>query len=146
MEGGRKAGPDELFRRFPDVADTAEVVPVRFRALSSAAVGPADWLALHAVVHEAAAREAPLHGLVLTPAPPAPQETPYFLDPPPQVHARYAVAVSTVTLHALRAVDTIARGNLGLCVLRAVVRLRAQRRRAGEQRERRDANSAAPAQ
>ena len=80
MDAGRKAEPDELLQRFPEVADTAEIVPVRFRALSSAAVGPADWLALHAVVHEAIGREAPLDGLVITHGTATLEETAYFLN------------------------------------------------------------------
>ena len=53
MDAGRKAEPDELLVRFPEVAEAAEVVPVRFRAVSSANVGPTDWLALDAAVHAA---------------------------------------------------------------------------------------------
>src|SRR6185503_14050635 len=59
-----------------------------------------------------------------------------------QVHARNAVAVAAVALHALRAVDAITRGDLGLRVLRAVVRLTVERR-GREQDERGDANWAA---
>ena len=80
MDAGRKAEPDELLLRFPEVADAAEIVPVRFRALSSAAVGPADWLALHAVVHDAVSREAPLDGLVITHGTATLEETAYFLN------------------------------------------------------------------
>jgi len=80
MDAGRKAEPDELLLRFPEVAAAAEIVPVRFRALSSAAVGPADWLALHSVVHDAVSREAPLDGLVVTHGTATLEETAYFLN------------------------------------------------------------------
>ncbi len=53
MDAGRKAEPDELLVRFPEVTDVAEIVSLRFRAMSSAAVGPPDWLALDAAVHAA---------------------------------------------------------------------------------------------
>ena len=56
MDAGRKAEPDELLLRFPEVAEAAEIVPLRFRSVSSAAVGPADWLALDAAVHDAVAQ------------------------------------------------------------------------------------------
>jgi L-asparaginase len=50
MDAGRKAEPDELLLRFPEVAEAAEIVALRFRSVSSAAVGPADWLALGVLV------------------------------------------------------------------------------------------------
>src|SRR5262245_46453081 len=66
MDGGRKEEPDELLVRFPEAAGVAEVVSVRFRAVSSPAIGPRDWIALDAAVHEAVARQAPLDGVVVT--------------------------------------------------------------------------------
>ena len=46
MDTSRKAEPHELLSRFPETAEAAEIVPVRFRAVGSAAIGTADWLAL----------------------------------------------------------------------------------------------------
>src|SRR5438105_14277139 len=80
MDTSRKAEPDELLVRFPEAAETAEVVPVRFRAVSSANVGPADWLALDAAVHAAVTREAPLDGVVITHGTATLEETAYFLN------------------------------------------------------------------
>jgi len=80
MDTGRKAEPDELLVRFPEVAEAAEIVCVRFRAMSSAAVGPADWLALATAVHAAVAREAPLDGVVITHGTATLEETAYFLN------------------------------------------------------------------
>ena len=80
MDAGRKAEPDELLVRFPEVAEAAEVVPVRFRAVSSANVGPTDWLALDAAVHAAVTREAPLDGVVITHGTATLEETAYFLN------------------------------------------------------------------
>src|SRR4029453_6458104 len=62
MDTARKAEPDELLQRFPEVPAAAEIVPVRFRAVGSTAIGPADWLALVTTVHDALAREAPING------------------------------------------------------------------------------------
>ena len=45
MDTSRKAEPEELLVRFPEVAEAAEIVPVRYRAVGSTAIGPADWLA-----------------------------------------------------------------------------------------------------
>ena len=66
MDTARKAEPDELLQRFPEVPAAAEIVPVRFRAVGSTAIGPADWLALVTTVHEALAKQAPLDGVVIT--------------------------------------------------------------------------------
>lgn len=80
MDSSRKAEPDELLVRFPEVAAAADIVPVRFRAVGSTAIGPADWLALDAAVHEAVRREAPLDGLVITHGTATLEETAYFLN------------------------------------------------------------------
>ena len=75
-----KAEPDELLLRFPEVAEAAEIVPLRFRSVSSAAVGPADWLALDAAVHDAVTQAAPLDGVVITHGTATLEETAYFLN------------------------------------------------------------------
>ena len=80
MDAGRKAEPDELLVRFPEVTEAAEIVSVRFRSMSSAAVGPPDWLALDAAVHDAVSREAPLDGVVITHGTATLEETAYFLN------------------------------------------------------------------
>ena len=80
MDTSRKAEPEELLLRFPEAAEAAEIVPVRFRAVGSTAIGPADWLALDAAVHDAVAREAPLDGVVITHGTATLEETAYFLN------------------------------------------------------------------
>ena len=79
MDTSRKAEPDELLQRFPEVAAAADIVPVGFRSVGSAAIGPAEWLALTAAVHEAVDREAPLDGVVITHGTATLEETAYFL-------------------------------------------------------------------
>jgi len=80
MDTSRKAEPDELLHRFPEVAEAAEIVTVRFRAVGSTAIGPAYWLELDAAVHAAVAREAPLDGVVITHGTATLEETAYFLN------------------------------------------------------------------
>ena len=80
MDSSRKAEPDELLARFPEVPAAAEIVPVRFRAVGSTSIGPAEWLALNAAVHDAATREAPLDGVVITHGTATLEETAYFLN------------------------------------------------------------------
>jgi len=80
VDTSRKAEPDELLMRFPEAAGAAEIVVVRFRAVGSTAIGPPDWLALDAAVHEAVSREAPLDGVVITHGTATLEETAYFLN------------------------------------------------------------------
>ena len=80
MDTARKAEPEELLQRFPEVAAAAEVVPVGFRAVASTAIGPTDWLALVTTVHDALAQQAPLHGVVITHGTSTLEETAYFLN------------------------------------------------------------------
>jgi L-asparaginase len=80
MDTARKAEPDELLQRFPEVAAAAEIVPVRFRAVGSTAIGPSDWLALVTTVHDALAKQAPLDGVVITHGTATLEETAYFLN------------------------------------------------------------------
>jgi L-asparaginase len=80
MDAGRKAEPDELLVRFPEATEAAEVVSVRFRSVSSPAIGPGDWLALDEAVHDAVIREAPLDGVVVTHGTATLEETAYFLN------------------------------------------------------------------
>ncbi len=76
---GQVLEADELLARVPEVATVADVTPVRFRALPSTRVGPADWLELNEVVHQVAAGEAP-HGIVITHGTATLEETAYFLN------------------------------------------------------------------
>jgi L-asparaginase len=80
MDTARKAEPDELLQRFPEVPAAAEIVPVKYRAVGGTAIGPADWLALVTTVHDALAREAPLNGVVITHGTATLEETAYFLN------------------------------------------------------------------
>jgi len=63
-----------------ETAEAAEIVPVRFRAVGSAAIGTADWLALAAAVTDAVAAQAPLDGVVITHGTATLEETAYFLN------------------------------------------------------------------
>lgn len=80
MDHGRKVEADELVERLPEVTDHADVVPVRFRAISSSAVSPEDWLELNAIVHAVVERETPLDGVVITHGTATLEETAYFLN------------------------------------------------------------------
>lgn len=71
---------DELLDRFPEAYEVADVVPVRFRAIISPAIGPADWLELNAFIHETVAKDPALDGVAVTHGTAALEETAYFLN------------------------------------------------------------------
>ena len=70
---------DELIGRVPEAAQAADLLPIRFRALPSTAVGPTDWLELNDLVHQVAEAEAPA-GIVITHGTATLEETAYFLN------------------------------------------------------------------
>ena len=77
---GRTLEVDELLARFPEVSAAADVEPIRFRALLSTAVGPADWLKLNELIHRIAFADAPPAGIVITHGTATLEETAYFLN------------------------------------------------------------------
>lgn len=71
---------DELLNAFPETLQQADVVPVRLRAMPSTAIGPSDWLAINAKIHELAANDPSLAGIVITHGTATLEETAYFLN------------------------------------------------------------------
>jgi L-asparaginase len=78
MDLGRRQEPEELLERFPEATREADVVPVRFRPMSSAKLGPPEWLEINDLVHAVVERERP-DGVVLTHGTATLEETAYFL-------------------------------------------------------------------
>ena len=113
MDTSRKAEPDELLQRFPEVAAAAEIVPIRLRAVGSTAIGPSDWLALVDAVHDAIAGEAPLDGVVITHGTATLEETAYFL------HLSLKVDATVVVVGAQRPATGLS-SDAGLNLLNAV--------------------------
>src|SRR5262249_42622652 len=109
----RKAEPGELLQRFPEVAAAAEIVPIRFRAVGSTAIGPSDWLALLGAVHDPGARGAPLGGVRITPGTPTREETAYLL------HLSLKVDATVVVVGAQRPATGLS-SDAGLNLLNAV--------------------------
>ena len=77
---GEKYQVDELLARFPEAVRVAEPVPVRYRAVGSRAIGPAEWLELHRLIHDTAAAERNIAGVVLTHGTSTLEESAYFLN------------------------------------------------------------------
>ena len=80
MDHARRLEADDLVAAVPELAVVADLVPVRHRAVPSPAIGPKDWLELHALVHDVAARDAALDGIVVTHGTATLEETAYFLN------------------------------------------------------------------
>lgn len=79
-ENGKIYQVDELLNAFPETKAQADVVPVRLRAMPSTAIGPAEWLEIVAKIHELAADDPDLAGVVVTHGTATLEETAYFLN------------------------------------------------------------------
>lgn len=80
VETKKKYEVDELLAQFPEVATFADLLPVRFRAVGSTAIGPAEWLELHRLIHDTAADNPDLAGIAVTHGTATLEETAYFLN------------------------------------------------------------------
>lgn len=80
MEFGERRDIGEVVAQFPELNRVAEINPMAFRALSSAAVSPADWLDLTRFIHDLASGPMPPDGIVVTHGTATLEETAYFLN------------------------------------------------------------------
>jgi len=71
---------DELLNAFPEAFEQANVIPVRFRALGSPTITPADWLDLAAGIEALPKEHGDIHGVVVTHGTACLEETAYFLN------------------------------------------------------------------
>lgn len=76
---GNKMEADALVARFPECALVADVLPIRYAAVPSPAIGPKQWLELLNLIHETAAKQPDLAGFVVTHGTATLEETAYFL-------------------------------------------------------------------
>jgi L-asparaginase len=79
-DGSAKLEVDELIEKFPLVRELVEAVPLRFKAVGSTKIAPADWLELHALITRTAAEDSTITGFVLTHGTASAEETAYFLN------------------------------------------------------------------
>ena len=79
-DGNEILQADELCARVLELQTIADVIPVRFRAISSTAMGPAEWLELVATIEAAVQKHAPVDGVVVTHGTATLEETAYFLN------------------------------------------------------------------
>lgn len=77
--GGPTLQADELLAKVPEAAAAFDVIPARFRAVASTAIGIRDWLDLNALIERVAAEHKP-DGFVITHGTATLEETAYFLN------------------------------------------------------------------
>lgn len=80
VDNKKKYEVDELLAAVPETATVADLVPVRFRAVGSTAIGPAEWLELVDLIHATAAADPGLDGIVVTHGTATLEETAYLLN------------------------------------------------------------------
>ncbi|MSO93422.1 MAG: asparaginase [Rhodospirillales bacterium] len=78
--GGSKLEAAELLARVPEIAEIADAIPVRFRAMGSIKVTPKDWLELNELIHKLVAEKDAPDGIVITHGTATLEETAYFLN------------------------------------------------------------------
>lgn len=93
---GRFMHVEELIASVPELSDAAEILPVRYMNIASTAIGPAEWLALAAMIGEAVQRTPDLAGIVVTHGTASLEETAYFLN------LTVKVAIPVVVVGAMR--------------------------------------------
>jgi L-asparaginase len=76
---GRVMDAEELLAYWPQLHEIVEVVPVKYRAVPSTALGPTEWLELARLCDEVAARPG-IEGIVINHGTASLEETAYFLS------------------------------------------------------------------
>jgi L-asparaginase len=77
---GKVMHADEIIARFPETAQVADVVPVRYRNIPSTAIDFADWKALVLLCEKLASENPDLAGIVIGHGTATLEETAYFLN------------------------------------------------------------------
>ena len=77
---GQRMHPDEMLTKFPEAAAQADVIPLRYKAIPSPEVGPADWQALVETIQQAASADHDLAGFVILHGTATLEETAYALN------------------------------------------------------------------
>ncbi len=80
VEFGTRHDIAEVLARFPEIGTFAEVRHLSFRALSSSAVSPGDWIELVQTIHDLVDGPEPPDGIVVTHGTATLEETAYFLN------------------------------------------------------------------
>jgi L-asparaginase len=77
---GRFAHVEEVIGTVPELAQVADIVPIRYKNVGSGSIGPAEWLDLAGIIHKTAAEQPDIAGFVVTHGTATLEETAYFLN------------------------------------------------------------------
>jgi L-asparaginase len=77
---GRFMHVEELIATVPELAQVAEVIPVRYKNIASTAIGPTEWLELVRLIRDTVAADPAIAGVVITHGTATLEETAYFLN------------------------------------------------------------------
>ncbi len=76
----KKYEVDELLAAFPETAKVATILPVRYKAVGSPAIGPTEWIELVELIDKTAKENPDLDGFVVTHGTATLEETAYMLN------------------------------------------------------------------
>jgi len=79
-ETGRKLSVHEVLEELPQLREFAALKPLAFRSVGSSAMGPEDWLRLHATINAAITESPEIAGFVILHGTATLEETAYFLS------------------------------------------------------------------
>ncbi len=79
-ETGKKLDAGQVLARLPDLAELAQITAVKFRAVGSSAIGPADWMRLALLIEATAKADGAPDGIVILHGTATMEETAYFLN------------------------------------------------------------------
>ncbi|MDB5414479.1 MAG: L-asparaginase [Rubritepida sp.] len=77
---GKVMDAEQLLAYWPQVNEVAEIIPVKYAAVASTAIGPTHWLELVRLCDEVVAKNPGLDGIVITHGTATLEETAYFLS------------------------------------------------------------------
>lgn len=80
LETGRKMEIAEVVARMGDLVSFVEIEPIAFRAVSSSAIGPAEWVELAHIIDDLARERSDIAGVVILHGTATLEETAYFLN------------------------------------------------------------------
>ncbi|MBH68956.1 MAG: L-asparaginase [Rhodospirillaceae bacterium] len=80
MDYGTRLNVSEILSKFPEIGQSAEIVPIDVRQVSSSGIVPEDWLALAATIKDIDEKSKNIDGIVITHGTATLEETAYFIN------------------------------------------------------------------
>ena len=80
MDHGTRLNVFDILKKFPEVKEAADIIPIDVRQVSSSGIVPDDWLALTAKINEVDQNYHDIDGIVITHGTATLEETAYFVN------------------------------------------------------------------